>query len=37
VRQLEAESGVTAIIHSLMNQVSQPLQGYGKEVAHVVN
>lgn len=36
-RQDEAERGVAAIIHSLMNQVSQPLQGYGKEIAHVVN
>lgn len=36
-RQDEVESGVAAIIHSLMSQVSQPLHGYSKEIAHVVN
>ncbi|HEX5362685.1 MAG TPA: hypothetical protein VFW59_00290 [Gallionella sp.] len=37
MRKDEAESGVAAIIHSLMSQVSQPLRGYSKEIAHVVN
>lgn len=36
-RRDETESGVATIIQSLMSQASQPLQGIGKEVAHVVN
>lgn len=36
-RQDEMESGVATIVQSLMNQVSQPLRGIGKEAARVVN
>lgn len=37
VPQDEAESGVRAIIRSLVRQVAQPLQRHSREMAHVVN
>lgn len=37
VQQDEAETGVRAIIQSLVRQVAQPLQRHSREMAHVVN
>lgn len=37
VRQDEEETGVRALIQSLVRQVAQPLQRHSREMAHVVN